>query len=247
MTPPTLERQRDLRDDDLVRATPEKREMIVGLSGGRRAAAGLHVTIEVEHIRAQDLGTVTRESWLPEGHESRPEHLHHLGKLADAERALGELESELTALRRQRIEARSNGEKPTQPVDEAKLRRDREDNIVSARVALIKFSDATLGAIREQSSEVLAELEATVRERQARIDELQAATARLEHEQRDDDLRRRWLRSQCLVVREDAHVVDPGISPFPPFRPGQGPSEVDQAVAQKLKTISGRAPAPVGI
>ena len=40
MSPPTLERQRDLRDDDLVRATPEKRELIVGLSpaGARRPA-----------------------------------------------------------------------------------------------------------------------------------------------------------------------------------------------------------------
>ena len=59
------------------------------------------------------------------------------------------LESELMALSRQRIEARGNGAKPPGPVDEDRLKRDREDNIVAARVGLIKFCDATLGAIRE--------------------------------------------------------------------------------------------------
>lgn len=247
MTPPTLERQRDLRNDDLVRATPETRELIVGLSGGRRAAAGLHVEVEVEHLRPQDFAVITRPNWLPEGHADRDEHLHHLAKVADAERALSELEGELQALRKTRMRAEIDGAKPPPAVDEDKLRAQRQESVVASRARLVRFADTTLGKIREQSSEVLAELEASVRERQARIDELGREMAALESAQDADDSARRWLRGQVYVVREDAHVVDPGISPFPPFRPGQGPSEVDQAVAQKLKAISGRAPAPVGI
>ena len=244
MSPATLERHHDVRDDDLVKARPEPRRLIVGLSPGRAATRGLHVEVEALHIRPVDLSTIVRDSWLPPGHEDRPEHQHLLTRIADCERSLGELESEFQRLRRARMTSEIDGEKPAPMPDEAKLRATREEAVVVSRVALVKFADATLGKIRAQSSETLAELEQTVHERETKIEELRREMAALEREQAADDSARRWLRSQVYVVRADARVTDPGVGSWPPHLPGKGPSEVDVAVAARLKGIAGHAPAP---
>lgn len=88
------------------------------------------------------------------------------------------------------------------------------------------------------------ELERTVHDRETKIEELRREKAALESEQESDDSARRWLRGQVFVVREDARVHDPGVTAWPPNHPGRGPSEVDQAVTERLRHIAGHAPGP---
>ena len=244
MSPATLTRHHDLSGDDLVRAVPQPHRLIVGLSPGRAATRGLHVEVECQHVRPQDLATITRDAWLPPGHADRDEHLHHLAKVADAERSLGELEGELMRLRRQRLASEINDQKPAPAPDGDKLRASREEAVVATRAKLVRFADDVLGRIRAGSSEALAELEQTVHDRETKIEELRREMAALESQQEADDSARRWLRGQVYIVKESARVVDPGVTVWPPHRPGRGPSEVDVAVAARLKGIAGHAPAP---
>ena len=244
---PTLERHHDLPADALVRATPEPHRLIVGLSPGRAATRGLHVEVECEHVRPVDLSTIARDAWLPPGHADRDEHLHHLAKISAAERALSELEGELQRLRRERVTSEIDGQKAAPMPDGDKLRAGREEALVTARAKLVRFADDVLGRIRAGSGEALAELEQTVHDRATKIEELRREMAALEAAQDADDSARRWLRSQCYIVRQGARVTDPGVGSWPPHLPGKGPSEVDLAVAARLKSIAGHAPSPAGI
>ena len=153
---PTLARHFDLKDDDLVPARAHPHEVLAGLGQGRSVARGLHLTVTAEHVRPVDLSTIARPEWLPPGHAERAEHEHRLAKIADAERALSELEGELLRVRRARMTAQLDGAKPEPEPDERKLRHQREDAVVVARAALIKFADGVLGKIRVEAGDRLS-------------------------------------------------------------------------------------------
>ena len=240
---PTLQRHYDLPDDELVPATAAPRTLIVGLSA-KRPAAGLSLPVEVEHLRAPDLATIARPGWLAPDHHALAEHERHLATIADAERALSELEAELQRVRRARMTAQLDGAKRP-PVDEAKIRREREEAVVVARAALVKWADATLGEIRTQAPERLAALQADVSARAERIAELRAELAALDAVQHEADSECRWLRSQTHVVRLGGRP-DPGLGGWPPYVP-LPPDPTREAVAERLRTIAGRPSEPVAL
>ena len=92
---PTLQRHYAVPDDDLVPAAPAPRTLVVGLNA-KRPAAGLSLPVDVEHLRAPDLAAITRDSWLPPDHPDHDEHLRLIARVGDGERALSELEGELS-------------------------------------------------------------------------------------------------------------------------------------------------------
>ena len=232
---PTLQRHYDVPDDDLVPATAAPRTLIVGLNA-KRPAAGLSLPVEVEHLRPPALAAIAHDSWLPPDHPERAEHEHHLARVADAARALSELEGELQRVRRARMTATLDGAKRP-PVDEDKIRRDREEAVVVARATLVRWADGVLGAIRAQAPERLAALAADVSERAERIAELRAELAALDAVQHEADSERRWLRAQTHVVRPGAGP-DPGLGTWPPYVPPP-PDPTREAVAARLRKITG--------